>query len=209
MATVFALLMVPNSALAWLFLKQRVTGYFMIGSAIACLGVALLFAQELRASPSTPSQVAIGIGLTLLGVLSASVANIMQASGRAAAWPLPSLLAWGMFYGTLANAAVAVLTAGPPVFEPRLGYWLGLLYLGLFASALAFPLYFSVIRAVGPGKAAYSSLLVPIIAMAISTVAESYQWSPLAIAGGLVALAGMVVALRSRAAPAAPASPDR
>jgi drug/metabolite transporter (DMT)-like permease len=204
-ATVFALLMVPNSALAWLFLKQRVTGYFMLGSAIACVGVALLFAQELRASPSTPSQVAIGIGLTLLGVLSASVANIMQASGRAAAWPLPSLLAWGMFYGTLANAAVAVLTGGPPVFEQRLGYCLGLLYLGLFASALAFPLYFSVIRAVGPGKAAYSSLLVPIIAMAISTVAEGYLWSPLAIAGGLVALAGMVVALRSRPAPA----PDR
>ena len=199
-ATVFALLMVPNSALAWLFLKQRVTRNFAIGSAVACAGVALLFVQEMRASPATPGEVAIGIGLTLLGVLSASAANIMQASGRLGAWPLATLLAWGMFYGLVANFLFAWATFGPPVVEYRLGYWLGLLYLGLCASALAFPLYFSVMRAVGPGKAAYSSLLVPIIAMAISTLVENYRWSALAAAGGVLALAGMAIALRSRPA---------
>lgn len=197
-ATVFALLMVPNSALAWLFLKQRVTLNFVIGSAIACLGVALLFVQELRASLATPDEVAAGVGLTLVGVLSASVANIMQSHRRLAPWPLPSLLAWGMFYGMIANLLLALATSGPPVVDNRAGYWLGLLYLGLVASALTFPLYFAIMRAVGPGKAAYSSLLIPIIAMGISTVAEGYMWSPLAIAGGLIALAGMAVALRSR-----------
>ena len=199
-ATVFALLMVPNSALAWLFLKQKVTVNFVIGSAVACVGVALLFVQEMRASPATPAEVAIGIGLTLLGVLSASAANIMQAGQRLGAWPLATLLAWGMFYGLLANAAFAWLIFGPPMVEYRFGYWLGLFYLGLIASALAFPLYFRVMRAVGPGKAAYSSLLVPIIAMGFSTALEGYRWSTLAVAGGAVALAGMVIALRSRPA---------
>jgi len=199
-ATVFALLMVPNSALAWLFLKQRVTWSFAAGSAIACAGVALLFVQEIRASPAAPAQVMLGIGLTLLGVLSASVANIMQASRGLAAWPLASLLAWGMVYGAIANALLAWAVAGAPVVEPRPAYWLGLVYLGLFASALAFPLYFAVMRAVGPGKAAYSSVLVPILAMLISTLFEGYRWSTLAVAGGIVALAGLVIALRSRAA---------
>jgi drug/metabolite transporter (DMT)-like permease len=201
-ATVFALLMVPNSALAWLFLKQKVSWAFIAGSAIACVGVALLFLQELRASPVPPGEVMLGIGLTLLGVLAASVANIMQASRRLATWPLASLLAWGMVYGVLANAFLAWAVAGPPVVEARAAYWLGLLYLGLFASALAFPLYFAVMRAVGPGKAAYSSVLVPIIAMLLSTLFEGYSWSALAVAGGLIALAGLVIALRSRAQPA-------
>jgi drug/metabolite transporter (DMT)-like permease len=199
-ATVFALLMVPNSALAWLFLKRRVTWAFVAGSAIACAGVALLFVQEIRASPVPVGAIGLGIGLTLLGVLSASVANILQASRRLAALPLASLLAWGMVYGVIANALLAWASAGPPVIEPRPAYWLGLVYLGLFASALAFPLYFAVMRAVGPGKAAYSSVLVPILAMLLSTLFEGYRWSPLAAAGGAVAIAGLVVALRSREA---------
>jgi drug/metabolite transporter (DMT)-like permease len=198
-ATVFALLMVPNSALAWLFLKQKVGWAFVLGSAIASAGVALLFVQEMRASPVPPEQVALGIGLTLLGVLSASIANILQASRRLAAWPLASLLAWGMVYGVIANALLAWSVAGPPVVEARPVYWLGLVYLGLFASALAFPLYFAVMRAVGPGKAAYSSVLVPILAMVLSTLFEGYRWSTLAVAGGVLALAGLLIALRSRA----------
>ena len=48
-------------------------------------------------------------------------------------------------------------------------------------------------------------MLIPIIAMAISTVAEGYRWSPLAVGGGLLALAGLVIALRSgRTAPPPP-----
>jgi drug/metabolite transporter (DMT)-like permease len=198
-ATVFALLMVPNSALAWLFLKQKASWAFVAGSAVACVGVALLFVQELRSSPVAPAEVLLGIGLTLLGVLSASVANILQASRGLAAWPLASLLAWGMVYGVIANALLAWAAAGPPVIEARPAYWLGLVYLGLFASALAFPLYFAVMRAVGPGRAAYSSVLVPILAMLLSTLFEGYRWSSLAVAGGAVALVGLVIALRSRA----------
>jgi len=203
-ATVFALLMVPNSVLAWLFLKQRMTAGFVAGSAVAAAGVALLFVQELRASPLPAGEIALGIGFSMLGVLSASAANVIQASRRVTAWPLASLIAWAMVYGTAANILCALILSGPPVADARPGYWLGLLYLGLVASALAFPLYFAVVRAVGPGRAAYSSLLIPIIAMAISTVAEGYRWSLLAVAGGVLALAGMAIALRAKQAPVAP-----
>jgi len=201
-AMVFALLMVPNSILAWLFLKDRVTWRFAIGSAIALIGVSLLFVQEMRASEAEPREVLIGIGLTVLGVLGASVANIMQATQRLRERPIASMLAWGMVYGVIVNAIIAFTLYGPPVVETRPAYWLGLVYLGLVASALAFTFYFGIIRAIGPGKAAYSSVIVPIIAMAFSTVFEAYVWSPLAIGGGLLAMTGMVIALKARRAPA-------
>ena len=41
---------------------------------------------------------------------------------------------------------------------------------------------------------------MPIIAMAITTVMEGYRWTPLAALGVVVALAGLVVALRQPAA---------
>ena len=75
------------------------------------------------------------------------------------------------------DAIVAFLLAGPPVFDPRPVYWAGLLYLALPASVLTFSLYYPVVRKIGPAKAAYSSVVVPIIAMGFSTWLEHYQWT--------------------------------
>jgi drug/metabolite transporter (DMT)-like permease len=200
-AVVFALLLVPNSALAWAFLKHPLTGRFVVGSAVAIAGVGLLFVNEIREATVAPGAVLIGIGLTVLGVLSASISNVMQGMQKLRARPIVAMIAWGMFYGTLANALFALAIYGPPTIEYRLGYWLGLVYLGLFASALAFTFYFGILREVGPGRAAYSSLLVPIIAMAFSTAFEDYRWSRLASAGCALALLGLFIALRAKKAP--------
>jgi drug/metabolite transporter (DMT)-like permease len=83
------------------------------------------------------------------------------------------------------------------VIERTLTYWLGLIYLGVIASALAFWLYYRIIRQIGPARAAWSSVLIPILAMALSTLFEGYRWSALAIGGGLLAIAGLLIALRS------------
>jgi drug/metabolite transporter (DMT)-like permease len=72
------------------------------------------------------------------------------------------------------------------------------LYLGLFASALAFTLYFRIIRTIGPAKAAYNSVIVPVIAMLLSTLYEGYRWTTLAAAGAALAGVGLVVALSAR-----------
>ena len=47
---------------------------------------------------------------------------------------------------------------------------------------------------VGAGTAAYSSVIVPIVAMVLSTLFEGFVWGPLPAAGAAITLAGMVVA---------------
>ena len=204
-ATVFALLLIPNSLLGWAFLGQRPTTRFVWSSMFAIAGIGLLFWHELQQNPAQSDAIALGIGLTLIGMLAASSANIIQARERVRSHPLSPLLAWSMLVGALIDSAIALAMTGPPVIEYRLGYWLGLLYLGLFASALAFSLYFPVVRRIGPAKAAYSSAIVPIIAMGFSTWIEGYQWTALTIAGALLAIGGMISALsRSRTVVASP-----
>ena len=89
-----------------------------------------------------------------------------------------------------------------PVLTPRLSsYWIGLVYLSVVASSLAFFLYYRIIRVIGPARAAWSSVLIPIVAMLLSTLFEGYRWSPLALAGGALGLIGLLIALSARAAP--------
>ncbi len=197
-AVVFALLLVPNAILARLFLGQRMTARFILGSVIAVVGLALLFLNEARARPGGQAETLIGVGLTLLGVLSVSTANVMQASERARAMPIMSLIGWGMLWGVLIDAVAAWLLSGPPVIDLRPGYLAGLAYLGIIASAVAFTLYFGLIRSFGPAKAAYTSVIIPVIAMLISTFAEDYRWTALAISGCVLAIVGLIVALSAR-----------
>ncbi|HVH48442.1 MAG TPA: EamA family transporter [Sphingomicrobium sp.] len=208
-ATVFALLMLPNALLAWLMLGQKPTARFLVASTIAAAGIGLLFAHELRSNPALDGNaLAIGIGWTILGLLGASVSNVYQARDNVRKLPLFSLLAWSMLIGALLDVAIAFVMTGPPVVETRIGYWLGLAYLALAASVLCFSIYYPVVRKIGPGKAAYSSAIVPIIAMGLSTAFEGFRWTPLAAAGAALAIGGMVLALWTRQRPMKVANPD-
>lgn len=197
-AVVYALLLVPNALLARAFLGQRMGRQLLIGSAVAMAGVALLFVHEARLSPVGPHQAMIGIGLALLGVLSASIANVMQATRTATKYPMSSMLGWAMLIGAGFDAAFAFATVGAPVFETRPGYLAGLAYLGLIGSAITFSIYFQLIRTIGPAKAAYTSVLIPVIAMLLSTLFEGYRWSLIAAGGAVLVLAGLVIALKAR-----------
>ena len=197
-AVIFSLLILPNAVFGRIFLQQRLGRQLLAGSAVSVAGVALLFIHEARADPAAGGAVLAGIALTTGGILTASAANIMQGTATARRYPMASMLAAAMLLGAAFNAGLAFATAGPPVFDPRPAYVLGVLYLGLVASALAFPLYYAVLRRIGPAKAAYSGVIVPVIAMLLSTVFEGYRWSPLAGAGAVLAATGLVVALRAK-----------
>lgn len=197
-AVLFALLIVPNSLLGRAFLKTPLEGRFLAGAGIAIVGVGLMILHEYEVAEIGAGEVLLGTALTLAGVMSASTANVMQGTRIARAQPMVVMIAWAMLFGAVADGSYAWITTGPPVIEPTAAYVGGVLYLGIIASAVTFPLYFNVIRAVGPGQAAWSSVLIPIIAMGFSTAFEDYHWATLSIAGGVVALIGLVIAVAKR-----------
>jgi drug/metabolite transporter (DMT)-like permease len=197
-AVLFALLMVPNAILGRVLLGQPIKPGFVIGSAIAIAGIAMLFVQEYRMAPVGGDAVYIGVGLAFIAIFVVSIANIAQAREGAKVYPILILLAWAMAWGTLANAVFAVAVAGPPAIDPRPAYFAGILYLGVIGSAVTFPIYFGLIREIGAAQAAYSGVLIPIVAMVISTIFEGYHWSPLALGGAAFAVVGLVLAMQVR-----------
>jgi EamA-like transporter family. len=196
-AVMIALLLVPNTILARLLLKQPITARFALGSVIAIAGIGLLLLHEARDAP-LQGKVFLGVIFALVAMLCASVSNVIQANETGQRLPTVSLLAWAMLYGTIADVAVAWLTAGPPAIPGRATYWLGTGYLAIFGSVVTFPLYYTLIRQIGAGRAAYNGIAVVVIAMVISTVLEGYRWTPVASAGAVLAMAGLIVALSAR-----------
>jgi drug/metabolite transporter (DMT)-like permease len=197
-AVIFALLIIPNAILAKLWLGRDVGRPFIIGSAIATVGVALLMTQEYRAAPIGGTEIVIGLGLTLGGVMCASASNVMQVLPHLARFPTVTILAWSMLWGATADAALAFAVHGPPVIDLHPAYLGGVLYLAIIGSVVTFPLYFQLIKEIGPGKAAYTGVLIPVIAMLLSTLFEGYHWSLLAVTGAVLAMIGLVVAMQAR-----------
>ena len=197
-AVIFALLIMPNAVLGQIWLGRKVGRSFWLGSAIACAGVGLLMLREYRVASVGGSAVLLGFSLALTAVMCASVSNVIQASDKVNRHPTIAILAWSMSWGALANAVYALATVGMPSIDLRFAYVSGVLYLGIIGSVVTFPLYFGLIREIGPGKAAYTSVLIPIVAMGLSTVFEHYEWSLLAGSGAALAIIGLLVATQGR-----------
>ncbi|MFV0644001.1 MAG: DMT family transporter [Sphingomonadaceae bacterium] len=196
-AVLFGLLMVPNALLGRIVLGTPITRRFVAGTCVALVGIAMMLVHEARMAPLA-SSVWPGIMLALCGLLCAAFANIVQATPAARKQDMFALLTWAMLWGMAGDVALAWFLSGPPVFPADPRYWAGVAYLAFIGSVITFPLYFMLIREIGPGRAAYNGVLVPVIAMILSTLFENYQWSLLAVSGGALGLAGMAIALRAR-----------
>ena len=196
-AVMVGMMIVPNAVLGRLVLHHPITRRFAWGSAVAMAGIALLLVNEARVA-RVGGDVLGGVALALGAMLAASVSNVIQANKTGRSVPLLALIAWSMLYGTAFDAAIAWTLAGPPPPLPGEAYWLGTAYLAIAGSVVTFPLYYGLIREIGPGRAAYHNVLVVIVAMLISTWLEGYRWTTLAVAGSALALTGLLIALRAR-----------
>ena len=197
-ALISALMIVPNALFGRAFLGQAVSRRFLIGSVIAVAGIVFLFGDALARTADPAGSIFAGVALSVAGALAASIGNVLQATRRARATTPSSLLAWSMAYGALFDAAYAWASIGAPRFSLAPVYLAGLLYLVVAGSAVAFSCYFHVIRVIGPARAGYVGVLIPTIAMALSTMFESYRWTVGAAAGVALTLGGLLVAIRAR-----------
>jgi drug/metabolite transporter (DMT)-like permease len=166
-----------------------------VAATFGVTGVALLFLPELDQARHGGA-VAYGIGLTLAATASAAAGNLLAVRNHRAGFPTLPATVWGLAYGSLLAAAVAILQGTPWTFDARLPYILSLSYLALFGSVIAFGVYFTLLNRVGAGPAAYTTVSTPVIAMLLSTLFEGYRWTWIPVLGVVLAAFGNWLALR-------------
>ena len=195
-AVLFALVLVWNLAGARLFFDRPLTLPVVAGAAIGMAGVALVFwpeASQLRAAGH-----ARGVALAVAATLAASAGNLWSERVYARDVSIAASTAWAMAYASLSVAMYCALRGIPFAFDASIPYLLSLLYLALFGSVLAFIGFLTLLRRIGAGRASYTAVVIPVLAMATSTLFEGYRWSTLALSGMGLVLAGNVMVLRER-----------
>ena len=98
-----------------------------------------------------------------------------------------------MLYGSILMALIAGFKQDE--FFPTMEFSAvsALLYLAVFGSVIGFTAYFYLVGRIGAGKAAYSTLLFPLVALVISTIWEGYQWHMNAVIGVILILCGNAI----------------
>ena len=197
LAVVFSLASVFNIVLSALIFGQKPNLRSVIAALMGFAGVGLMFAPQLAGDQLSGAALT-GLILCVIGTLSFCFGNMLTLSLKKRAISLTSATAWGMVYGSLFLFVFSLARGQAFIIEPNLPYLGALLWSALLSSVLAFAAYLTLLSRIGASRAGYSTVLFPVVALAISTIFEGYVWSALAIAGLAVVLAGNLLMLTGR-----------
>jgi len=181
-----------------LFFGQPLTLRMTLGALTGIAGIALVFWPEVGRL-SHAKDAGAGAMFFLAAVVVSTVGGLLaHRNHRRGLHGLPCM-AWSMGYGGLLSLALAMALGRRIGFDLSAGYVLSLLYLALVGSVAAFACWLTLIGRVGPARASYVGVMVPVVALALSTLFEHLEWNPLMVAGMVVSVAGNVLVLRGPA----------
>jgi drug/metabolite transporter (DMT)-like permease len=191
-AIIFSLIIVLNVFFGAIFLGNPVRVRVMIGAGLGLLGLAFVFWPELNIL-SLSSQKIVGVILAFIATISASLGNVVSARNQRHELPVIQTNAYGMLYGAVFMLVTALLRGAELQFDTSPSYVLSLLYLAIFGSVIAFGSYLTLLGRIGLDRAAYVTVLFPVIALLLSTIFEDLRWGIYQLLGVLLILLGNAV----------------
>ena len=195
-AVIFSMAVLYNALNSWLFFRQRPSARLLPAAALGIGGIVALFWHDLRYSAASATLLW-GVALSALGTLGFSLGNMISLRHQRQQRDVLTTNSYAMLYGALAMALLTLLQGESlrPVWNAQ---WLGAVgYLAIFGSVIGFGAYFTLVGRIGASQAAYSTLLFPLVALALSTRYEGYQWHAGAFIGlGMILVGNLVMFAR-------------
>jgi len=192
-AVVFSTILMWNILNLRLFMGQPVAWRAFAGGIMGLTGICIVFWHDLAAFTATRG--IIGLITALVGAYLASIGNVIGSRNAKSGVPVTQANAYGMAYGAVLCLAIHLGGGGTLVMDWTIGYLGPILYLTVFGSVVAFGCYMLLIGRIGADFAAYVMLLMPVVALILSTFFEEYQWSANAVFGVAVVLFGNLIIL--------------
>lgn len=196
LAVVFSLSSIINVWLGAMTLGAPVDRRVAAGGLLGFFGIAAMFYPQI-AGAELDYGVLLGVALSFAGTLSFCIGNMISARLQGRSIPVFAASGYGMIYGAIAISIFAAARGAHFTIDMSPAYLAGLLYLALIGSVMAFACYLTLLGRIGADRAAYSTVMFPVVALLVSTALEGYRWTFPAIAGLAAVLAGNLLVLRT------------
>lgn len=195
LSIVFSLASFFNVFLGAIFFGAPIDRRVVAGGLLGVAGMAAMFYPQVSGTGLNHGAV-IALLLCVLGTLSFCFANMLSAAmqrGGIAVFPASG---YAMLYGGAATAIYAALQGHAFILEWTPVYLTALIYLALVGSVVAFACYLTLLGRIGADRAAYVTVLGPVVALIVSTFIENFQWTGITAIGLAAVLIGNVLVLK-------------
>jgi len=196
-AVIFSLMAVFNILAMRAFYATPIDTKGLFGCVLGIGGVVLVFWPEVMRF-STAGDAPLGAVLALGATAIATLGNMAATRNQRAGMAIVPINAWAMLYGAAFVGLYAILAREAFVFDWSFSYIASLVYLSLFGSVLAFGAYLALMARIGPHRAGYSSVAIPVVALLLSTLFENLRWEAAMVLGIALCLSGNLLVLSRR-----------
>ena len=198
-AVVFSTVVIMNILGEMLYFKKKPSLKTLVGAVIGMMGIAIIFNDEIL-NFSLTNGTHVGLFLALLGTFCASTGNMVYQRTLNNNFPLTQTLAYAMLYGSLVTLLITQVNSKELLFEYSFSYIVSLAYLSIVGSIFAFIFYLKLLEKVGAGRAGYVGVVMPVIALVISTVFENLKWEINLIIGLPILIIGAILVINQKKA---------
>ena len=167
----------------------------LVGGLIGTLGLLFIFYGEIISFEFSKGT-SIGILLGVLATYFASIGNLISEYTSKVKLNVVAVTGYGMLYGSVTLLIYLLLVDIDLNFDFSYRYIVSLLYLSVFGSVFGFILYLSIIKNIGANDAAYIAIIMPLIALIISTIFEGLIWDMNLYIGAFLVLFGNILILK-------------
>lgn len=199
-AVSYACISIMNIMLCRLFFKTPMQLPVIIGAIIGLCGLGVVFSDQFEIIlhlQHGPAHLLIrGLVICLLATLLASLGNIVFVYNQRFKMPILQSNAYGILYGALILMVIAIVSRAPLSFDTQPRYWLSLLYLAVFGTVVAFGSYLQLIQRIGAERAAYAFVVLPIVALILSSLFEGFHWTIHTFLGLAMVIIGNILVIK-------------
>jgi len=199
-AIVFSTVVIMNILGEAFYFKKKPSLKTLIGATIGMIGIIVIFNDEIF-NFSLSKGLHMGLFLALLGTFCASTGNMIHQRNLNHNFPLIETIAYSMLYGSLITLLVTQIKDTELLFEYSFSYVASLAYLSIIGSIFAFIFYLKLLEKVGAGRAGYVGVVMPVLAMLISTIFENLEWEIDLLIGLPILLLGAVLVINQKIKP--------
>lgn len=196
-AIAFSTILIMNILGERIYFKIKSSKETLFAAGFGIIGILIIFGKELL-NFKLEDKTNIGIILSFVATFWASTGNLIHQKNSKDKIPFIQSIAYGMLYGSIFTLMVAKFRGAEIIFDNSISYILSFLYLSIIGSVVAFYLYLKLLEKIGSARAGYIGVIMPIVALIVSTIFEGLQWTNNLIFGLPVLIFGCVLILNQK-----------